>query len=60
MAIQRIFECDSCGHEVDGWTKKELLDEGWEWHATKRGREFVMCDACSAHYKKRWDSEGAG
>jgi len=53
MAVQRVFECDSCGHEVDGWTKKELLDEGWTFTAVAKGREFVMCDECVRHYEKR-------
>lgn len=53
-SMAAVFECDSCDYEVDGYTKKELLDEGWKWMEAKKGREFVLCSDCVRHYEKRW------
>lgn len=48
-----LFECDSCGHEVTGYTKKDLIDEGWVWHKINVSRSFVMCDSCEATFAAR-------
>ena len=45
--------CDSCSHEVGGYTKKDLLEEGWKFHDVGGGRMFVMCGACEQLYAER-------
>lgn len=48
-----VFECDSCGHEVSGYSKKELLESGWRWEDAKKGRWFVMCGECVFVFERR-------
>lgn len=46
------YQCDACDHEMSGYTKRELIQMGWVWHAVKRG-SFVMCDVCEDRNEQR-------
>lgn len=48
-----VFECDCCLWQVSGYSKKELLDEGWEWHVLPRGRYFLVCGECEYRFAER-------
>ncbi len=47
------FVCDSCGHEAAGYSKRDLLDDGWRWLDAGVGLTFVMCGSCREAYAKR-------
>jgi hypothetical protein len=48
------YECGSCGHTTDGYTKKELEADGWQFHKIKGSTDpFVLCDACVRLYQHR-------
>lgn len=55
-----VFECDACGHEVSGYSKKELLEDGWKFHDAKKKRTFVMCGDCEREYQRRREVRAAG
>ena len=46
------IECGRCGYEVTGYTKADLVKEGWAWHADN-GCEFVMCGECEEEFAQR-------
>ena len=48
-----FFECDACCYEVGGYSRKDLLTEGWQWHDIGGGLFFVMCGECVEEYAKR-------
>lgn len=52
-----IHVCDSCGHEVAGYTKDELTKDGWKWNLLTEDaadkRRFVTCGECEAHFAER-------
>ena len=62
---KRLFECDACGAQMDGWSKKELIDvEKWSFH--KFGSKinansdfFVLCDSCTLRYSAVWEAKAA-
>lgn len=56
MAVQTVFECDSCGYQPSGYTKNELTDEGWVWWTINKTKSFVMCDGCVKRYTPLWES----
>ena len=39
--------CDHCGYEMHGWSRAELVREGWRWHDAKRQRVIVVCPECT-------------
>lgn len=47
------FECGSCLWEVAGYSKKELLAEGWTWHAVNGRADFPVCSECNHEIAKR-------
>lgn len=49
----KVFECGSCGHETDGYTQKELVDDGWEFQSLTGGRTFVLCAECVNDFRER-------
>jgi NADH:ubiquinone oxidoreductase subunit C len=51
--MSSAYECDSCGYEASGYSKKELTDDGWHWHPLRKGKTFVMCGDCTEEYAKR-------
>src|SRR4051812_1530112 len=59
MATNRSHECDNCGHESEGYSQKELVDDhGWTWNATTRVSGvatgyFIMCDSCNGAAERR-------
>jgi hypothetical protein len=56
------YECGNCGHEVKGYTKTELEDEGWAWHRLNGGmtvKFFVLCDTCQARFEPIWEAKAA-
>jgi hypothetical protein len=48
-----LFECHSCLEQLTGYSKRELLDEGWRWHDAGRDRVFVCCGVCEARFAAR-------
>ena len=53
-----LYECGSCGHATDGYSKRDLEAKGWVWHKLKGGiRSFVLCDVCVALYKRRREAK---
>ncbi len=47
------FQCDSCDHEVSGYSRRDLLDDGWRWHDAGTGLTFPMCGQCCETYARR-------
>jgi hypothetical protein len=63
LASETTHECDSCGHQVTGYTSKELRAEGWQWRSINSTNvypsAFVMCGLCIKHYEPAWEQQGA-
>lgn len=45
--------CDACGHEVSGYSRKDLQAAGWVWHDVTEADPFVMCGDCEHAYEQR-------
>jgi hypothetical protein len=55
----RTFECDSCDYEVGGYSKSDLLTEGWTFHKVNVTRDLVLCDECTQRYSVCWEAKTA-
>lgn len=44
--------CDSCGQEMSGYSRRDLLNEGWRFHEAKRKEGFLMCGECENMYAR--------
>lgn len=51
---KRHHECDSCCWQVDGYSRKDLLEEGWFFRKVNTEREFALCDECVLKYENAW------
>lgn len=45
-----LSTCDSCGQEMSGYSRRDLLSEGWKFHEAKRKEGFLMCGDCEQRY----------
>lgn len=45
--------CWSCGFEAVGYSKRDLLEDGWKWHDASAGVMFVMCGDCERLFASR-------
>jgi hypothetical protein len=59
MSTNRSHECDNCGHEAEGYSQNELInDQGWTWNPTRLVKGvphsyFIMCDSCNGAAERR-------
>ena len=47
------YICDSCDHELSGYSKKDLLTDGWRWEDAGNGRMLALCGPCIELYEQR-------
>jgi hypothetical protein len=53
MTGSLIWECDSCADKRVGFSRTELLTEGWQWHDAGRNDWIVVCGVCEARHAAR-------
>lgn len=54
------FVCDSCDSEVTGFTKVDLINDGWRWRPIKgRKEDFILCGECNERFKALWKRKAA-
>lgn len=46
-----VVRCDACGHVASGFSRRELLGEGWRWNPAGRWPDVVVCGACNDRMK---------
>jgi hypothetical protein len=59
VAKPKAYECGGCCHEMSGYTKAELSDDGWEFYALPEKREFALCGECVERYAIRREQAAA-
>jgi hypothetical protein len=53
MTGSLIWECDACAEKRVGFSRTELLREGWKWHQAGGNEQIVVCGVCEARHAQR-------
>lgn len=53
-------ECDGCGEEAGGWTRRQLRTKGWGFYRAVGGGPviLVLCPRCLRHHRRAWELRG--
>ena len=53
MSGSLIWECDACQDKRVGFSRTDLLSEGWKFHDAGRNEQIVVCDTCTRRHAEQ-------